>query len=506
MAEQSKTLVYPVIPIRDLVIFPGIVSPLFISRPKSIRAVEEAADRDRTLFIVSEKRPYSDTLQPEGLYKVGTVCKMLQNVRLPDGTLKVVVEGGRRAEVKKMASNDSFMLASVVILDSERPAVSTELRALMRAVLRGFEENVRLDPKLPEEIARSVRDIDDPEVLCDIIASHGNFDITDKQKILETVDAEDRLNLLMKMLVNENELLGFERDLEEKVRSEIDRDQHNYYLREQLKVINDELGEESPTSEADALLSKNSGFLQASKYPNFYILKPGHWQDVSELLQTPHFYIQDPSTFHAPELLDPAPGEKCLDLCAAPGGKSRAIADIIKGKISDNPNAYAPDVRSETLIVSVDFGERRMKTLRENMGKLKFPKSVCLDCDLCGDSLPEVLSEYELPEFYDAVLLDAPCSNTGVLRRRPDAKYRLSPIDLDKCAKIQAKILRVAAEHLKPGGRLVYSTCSIEPCENIEIVEEFLNTHSSFRLAGCKKIFPSEQSDGASAFLLKKNA
>ena len=253
MAEQSKTLVYPVIPIRDLVIFPGIVSPLFISRPKSIRAVEEAADRDRTLFIVSEKRPYSDTLQPEGLYKVGTVCKMLQNVRLPDGTLKVVVEGGRRAEVKKMASNDSFMLASVVILDSERPAVSTELRALMRAVLRGFEENVRLDPKLPEEIARSVRDINDPEVLCDIIASHGNFDITDKQKILETVDAEDRLNLLMKMLVNENELLGFERDLEEKVRSEIDRDQHNYYLREQLKVINDELGEESPTSEADEL-------------------------------------------------------------------------------------------------------------------------------------------------------------------------------------------------------------------------------------------------------------
>ena len=123
----------------------------------------------------------------------------------------------------------------------------------MRAVLRGFEENVRLDPKLPEEIARSVRDIDDPEVLCDIIASHGNFDITDKQKILETVDVENRLNLLVKMLVNENELLGFERDLEEKVRSEIDRDQHNYYLREQLKVINDELGEESPTSEADEM-------------------------------------------------------------------------------------------------------------------------------------------------------------------------------------------------------------------------------------------------------------
>lgn len=253
MAEQNRTLVYPVIPIRDLVIFPGVVSPLFISRPKSIRAVEEAAERDRTLFIVAEKRPYSDSLQPDGLYKVGTVCKMLQNVRLPDGTLKVVVEGVHRAEVKKMASNDSFMLASVVLQDAERLAISTELRALMRAVLREFAENVRLDPKLPEEVAHSVRDIDAPEVLCDIIASHGNFDTADKQKILETADAEDRLNLLMKMLVNENELLGFERDLEEKVHSEIDRDQHNYYLREQLKVINDELGEESPTSEADEM-------------------------------------------------------------------------------------------------------------------------------------------------------------------------------------------------------------------------------------------------------------
>lgn len=253
MAEQNKTLIYPVVPIRDLVIFPGIVSPLFISRPKSIRAAEEAAERDRTLFIVAEKRPYSDSLQPDGLYKVGTVCRMLQNVRLQDGTLKVVVEGGHRAEVKKMASNDYFMLASVVLLDAERPAISTELRALMRAVLREFGENVRLDPKLPEEIARSVRDIDDPEVLCDIIASHCNFNTADKQKILETVEAEDRLNLLMKMLVNENELLGFERDLEEKVRSEIDRDQHNYYLREQLKVINDELGEESPASESDEM-------------------------------------------------------------------------------------------------------------------------------------------------------------------------------------------------------------------------------------------------------------
>ncbi len=254
MTEQYKTLIYPVVPIRDIVIFPGIVSPLFISRPKSLRAVEEAAERGRTLFVVAEKRPYGEVLEPEGLYNTGTVCKILQNVRLPDGTLKVVIEGVQRAEVKKFASNDSFMLASVSLIENEQVALTTAFRALMRAVLHEFEENARLDPKLPEEIARSVRDIDDPAVLCDIIASHGNFEIDDKQKILETAGTQERLKLLMKLLISENELLGYERDLEQKVRSEIDRDQHNYYLREQLKVINDELGEENPASEADEML------------------------------------------------------------------------------------------------------------------------------------------------------------------------------------------------------------------------------------------------------------
>ena len=119
--------------------------------------------------------------------------------------------------------------------------------------MREFEQNVHLDPKLPEEIARSVRDIDVPDVLCDVVTSHSRLDIIEKQKILETADTSDRLSLLLKMLITENELLGLERDLEDRVRSEIDKDQHNYYLREQLKVINEELGEESSASEAEEL-------------------------------------------------------------------------------------------------------------------------------------------------------------------------------------------------------------------------------------------------------------
>lgn len=253
MEEQNKTLIYPVIPMRDMVIFPGVVSPLFISRPKSIRAVEEASEHGRLVFITAEKKPYSEPLQSEGLYKVGTVCKMLQNVRLPDGSIKLVAEGIHRAEAKKFSSGDSFMLASVTPLNSGPRVPTVEMRALVRTVIREFEENVRLDPKLPEEVARSVRDIDDPEIVCDVIASHGNMDVRDKQKLLETIEIKDRLELLLRLLINENELLSFERQLEEKVRSEIDKDQHNYYLREQLKVINEELGDDSPSSEAEEL-------------------------------------------------------------------------------------------------------------------------------------------------------------------------------------------------------------------------------------------------------------
>ena len=125
---QNKQLVYPIIPVRDMIVFPGVVSPLFISRPRSMRAVEEAGEHDRIVFITAEKKPYPDTVQPDGLYKVGTVCKILQNVRLPDGSLKVVVEGGYRAEAVKFAANESFMLASVQPLETEKSAPSLETR------------------------------------------------------------------------------------------------------------------------------------------------------------------------------------------------------------------------------------------------------------------------------------------------------------------------------------------------------------------------------------------
>jgi len=261
--QSERNIVCPVIPVRGLVIFPGVVSPLFVSRPRSIRAAEEAGERDRIIFVAAEKRPYAETLTPGNLYSVGTVCKMLQNVRLPDGSLKVVAEGGYRAKSVRFADHDSYMQASVAPLDDSRGLIanppSAPVRARMRALLREFEQNVRLDPKLPDEIYRSVSGIDDASTLGDVIASHSRLEIEDKQKLLETADAEERLDLLLRMLVAENKLLALEREIEEKVRSEMEKEQHNYYLREKLKVINEELGEESPANEAEEMRAAAAG-------------------------------------------------------------------------------------------------------------------------------------------------------------------------------------------------------------------------------------------------------
>lgn len=250
---KNKPLIYPLIPVRDLVVFPEVVSPLFISRARSMRAVEEAGEHDRIVFVTAEKKPYSDTVQAEGLYKTGTVCKILQNIRLPDGSLKVVIEGGYRAQAIRISSNDLFMVANVVPIMPEKKEPSLKTRAQMRSVVREFEQNVHLDPKMPEDLARSVKDIDDPDVLCDVVTSHSRLDIGQKQQMLETVDTDERLALLLKLLITENELLGLEREIAERVRAEIDKDQHNYYLREQLKVINEELGEDGTATEAEEL-------------------------------------------------------------------------------------------------------------------------------------------------------------------------------------------------------------------------------------------------------------
>jgi len=235
--------------------------------------------------------------------------------------------------------------------------------------------------------------------------------------------------------------------------------------------------------------------LEATDWPQFYrITQQVSWRDdLVPLLNKGNAYIKDPSTRLAPALLAPKAGESVLDLCAAPGGKAYDIAHAMEGKGH---------------IVAVDLPGNRIARLEENLSTLR---SEALQCTIVeSDLLALDASTFEaknLPAAYDAVMLDAPCSNTGVIQRRTDVKWRLQPKDIKQCAKLQLKLLSAAAAFVKPDGRIVYSTCSIEAAENQQVVDAFLKSEAgkSFTLSEQTISLPWETGhDGAGAFLLRR--
>jgi len=228
--------------------------------------------------------------------------------------------------------------------------------------------------------------------------------------------------------------------------------------------------------------------LKATQWPDFYAVEPGHWREVSPLVQEGFFYAQDPSTRLSIDLLNPQPGEWVLDLCAAPGGKSLACADRMgKGHL-----------------IAVDLPSERLGRLRENLGRVHGVETRLIEADLQAN-LSLALQEAKLPAGYPAVMLDAPCSNTGVMRHRVDVKDRIEESDMPKHATQQLRLLRAASKHVLPGGRLVYSTCSIDPEENEQVVDAFLKDAPAFKLEDERLGRPWDHGhDGAGAFLLRR--
>lgn len=250
---------------------------------------------------------------------------------------------------------------------------------------------------------------------------------------------------------------------------------------------------------AKKLLSQFADSLSSTSFENFFALKSGRWPDAKSLLDSGLFYIQDPSTSFAPSLLAPKFGDKVLDLCAAPGGKSRFCADLILQSAD-----FDKSKSSSSLIVSVDLPGKRMLNLQENLKKIDFLKTILVALDFSQNSLVETLRNLSLPEKFDCVLLDAPCSNSGVLRRRPDARFNLSADFINANVSLQKVLVRKAAELVEVGGKLVYSTCSIENEENIEVVEEFLKEFPNFKLLASKISLPDFSNDGEGAFCFER--
>ena len=224
---------------------------------------------------------------------------------------------------------------------------------------------------------------------------------------------------------------------------------------------------------------------------------------VKELLNEPYFYIQDPSTTFAIDVLNPKPGKTYLDLCASPGGKSRYIADKIRSVAKKENSLDILKNDKETLLVSVDV-EKRLRLLKQNISKIDFLPARVLACDLLNENLSQKLSEQNLPTKFDAVFIDAPCSNTGVLRRRPDARYRITPDDIKNCSKKQLFLLREYCKYVKDGGMLVYSTCSIDKEENQQVGQDFLEENHTFEPIFSKTFLPEDENDGCGVFVFVK--
>jgi len=253
---EDKGTSYAVLPLRDIVVFPHMIVPLFVGRKKSVQALEHVMHADKQIILLTQKTPSEDDPTPSDLYSVGTIGTILQLLKLPDGTVKVLVEGGKRVRVKDMAENDGYIEAQIAPMD-ETLVQDEELDALGRTVVSQFEQYVKLNKKIPPEVVVSINQIDDASKMSDTIASHLALKIEQKQEILELISTTERLEKLYKLMEGEIGVLQVEKRVRSRVKRQMEKTQRDYYLNEQMKAIQKELGDgESGLDEMGELEAK----------------------------------------------------------------------------------------------------------------------------------------------------------------------------------------------------------------------------------------------------------
>ncbi|MGL5007658.1 MAG: endopeptidase La [Plesiomonas sp.] len=261
--ERSERIDIPVLPLRDVVVYPHMVIPLFVGREKSIRCLEAAMEQDKQILLVAQKDAATDEPAATDLHQIGTVATILQMLKLPDGTVKVLVEGQQRAKVTLLVDSDEFFSAQAEFL----PATAiddTEQEVRVRTVLTQFEGYIKLNKKIPPEVLTSLAGIDDPARLADTIAAHMPLKIKDKQTVLEMTNVSERLEYLMAMMESEIDLLQVEKRIRNRVKKQMEKSQREYYLNEQMKAIQKELGEmDDVPDEFEGLKQK----IEAAKMP-----------------------------------------------------------------------------------------------------------------------------------------------------------------------------------------------------------------------------------------------
>ena len=252
----EKKDIYPVLPLRDIVVYPKMVVPLFVGREKSIRALQSAVDNDKNVILLTQKDPGIEEPTDDDVYQVGTIGTVLQLLRLPDGTVKVLIEGLERVKINKFIANEDFLEAEATLLPENNNVSDVELEALVRAVLSQFEEYVKLSKKIPPEVLVAVNQIEDYSKLADTIASHLTLKIADKQELLEGKTLKDRFEKILGFMDAEVTLLEVENKIKSRVKKQMEKSQKEYYLNEQMKAIQKELGDGDEENEISEYTKK----------------------------------------------------------------------------------------------------------------------------------------------------------------------------------------------------------------------------------------------------------
>ncbi len=243
--EQEKELIIPLLPLRDVVVFPHMIVPLFVGREKSINALESAMKEEKGIFMVAQKTAHKDEPHEDDIYRFGTIGSIIQLLRLPDGTVKVLVEGKKRGLIEEYIPNHDFFLVRVKEKE-EMPGAekSVKTEALMRNITEAFEHYSKLSRKVPNEILTSFASIEDPAKLADVAVSNLTIKIDEKQDILETTDVDERLEKIYSLILAETEVLEVEGRIKRRVKKQMEKTQKDYYLNEQMRAIQKEMGEE----------------------------------------------------------------------------------------------------------------------------------------------------------------------------------------------------------------------------------------------------------------------
>ncbi|MBT3556542.1 MAG: endopeptidase La [Rhodospirillales bacterium] len=262
MPTTASTSVYPVLPLRDIVVFPHMIVPLFVGRAKSVRALEDVMKDDKQILLVAQKNATQDDPEVDDIYEVGTVSTVLQLLKLPDGTVKVLVEGTQRAKVVRYTDTDDFFQAEAIIMDEDN-GDDQELEALSRSVVSQFEQYIKLNKKTPPEALVSINQIEESSKLADTIASHLALKIAEKQELLETETITERLERVYSFMESEIGVLQVEKKIRNRVKRQMEKTQREYYLNEQMKAIQKELGDSEEGKDEIAELEEK---IEATKF------------------------------------------------------------------------------------------------------------------------------------------------------------------------------------------------------------------------------------------------